>query len=341
MQEVAFLFFKAKSNTYTSNPLISVCIPVYNTEKYLEKCLYSVAEQDFKSFEIIIINDFSNDHSSKIIKSFIKNCNNFRKIKGLEPVKIIYYENNKNLGLVETRRIGFNLSRGIYITQLDSDDSLTQHALKDLYNSTCNNYYDIVQGTIICEKLLDNNVTILAEKKDCRNNAVFFNNLNGHEIFEGYYKKKYDCVLWGKLIKRELYEKAFSNIPFCFCTYGEDVFIFFFLSLFAKTYIGVNKVCYKYLINTGLSNFELISDIKKWEQICTRATAVNILQDFVNKNPVFFNSNEKNIIPHLAYTWLQSTLYIYKNYVSNSIKKDADEVFYSFWGESIKSFVNE
>lgn len=96
----------------TSNPLVSVIIPVYNTESFLDSCLWSVVQQTYKELEIIIVNDGSTDRSEDII-------NKYRKL----DTRIIYiYQKNK--GLPSARRTGVDIASGKYIQHLDSDDCL-------------------------------------------------------------------------------------------------------------------------------------------------------------------------------------------------------------------------
>lgn len=89
--------------------LLTVIIPVYNTEKYIKRCIDSILNQSFKYIKIIIINDNSTDRSSSIIHKF----------SSYEQVKII--ENSYNIGQGESRNIGLNLVDTDYFCFLDSD----------------------------------------------------------------------------------------------------------------------------------------------------------------------------------------------------------------------------
>lgn len=90
--------------------LISIIVPVYNTENYLEKCLYSLVNQTYKNIEIIIIDDGSTDNSMNIIQKFVLADNR---------VKVI---SQKNQGLSGARNTGMNNANGDYIMFIDSDD---------------------------------------------------------------------------------------------------------------------------------------------------------------------------------------------------------------------------
>lgn len=102
-------------------PLISVIIPVYNVEKYLDQCLSSVIEQSFNNIEILCINDCSTDSSLKILEKF----------SAKDPrIKIINNQQNLKAGL--SRNIGIKEAKGEYIHFLDSDDWLEDNAYKKL-----------------------------------------------------------------------------------------------------------------------------------------------------------------------------------------------------------------
>ncbi|MBC5628050.1 glycosyltransferase family 2 protein [Clostridium sp. NSJ-6] len=98
-------------------PKISVIVPVYNTENYIGRCIDSILNQSFSNFELILINDGSNDRSSEIIKNY-------------EDNRIVFIDNNNN-GVSETRNIGIKAAKGEYIQFVDSDDFIDKDMLKD------------------------------------------------------------------------------------------------------------------------------------------------------------------------------------------------------------------
>ncbi|MBQ6992723.1 MAG: glycosyltransferase [Clostridia bacterium] len=102
-------------------PKISVIIPVYNTEKYLKKCLDSVINQTYQDFEIIIVNDGSTDNSDKIIKEYT--CKNPEKIKSYKK---------ENGGLSSARNYGLSKATGEYISFIDSDDYIDHNLFNKL-----------------------------------------------------------------------------------------------------------------------------------------------------------------------------------------------------------------
>lgn len=105
-------------------PLVTIIIPVYNTEKYLRKCLDSVVNQTFasRSLEIIIINDASTDYSSEIINQYASMYKN---------IKVITKTHNE--GLSCARNIGMKYAQGEYIFFLDSDDWIAEETIEKLF----------------------------------------------------------------------------------------------------------------------------------------------------------------------------------------------------------------
>ncbi|KEZ22584.1 glycosyltransferase [Glaesserella parasuis] len=92
-------------------PLVSVIIPCYNAEKFVEKSVRSIMEQTYKNLEIIVINDCSNDSTKKILLELQK-----------EDSRIVYIENEFNLKLPKTLNKGISISNGKYIARMDADD---------------------------------------------------------------------------------------------------------------------------------------------------------------------------------------------------------------------------
>lgn len=111
------------NNYITDKPKLSVVIPVYNGEKYLKSALTSIQNQDLKNIEIVMVDDYSEDNSVKLINEF----------KKADP-RIKLYENSENKGILYTKLKGVYLSKGKYIIMLDEDDIFGQRdAFSTLY----------------------------------------------------------------------------------------------------------------------------------------------------------------------------------------------------------------
>ena len=221
------------------NPKITVTIPIYNGGKYLYYSLRSIQNQKMKEIEIILIDDNSNDNTLEIIEKYMKEDERIRLIKNTNNRKILY---SKSIGALN--------ANGKYILQLDQDDMFIRDDIFDiLYNEAEKFELDLVQ------------------MRDFVKNSFFFNqqtivNIPGSHIInpkETHYKYQPELkntmfregnnyLLWGMLIKTDLYKKAIYNLWEIIInykiTYQEDYMVTFILIILA------NK--YKYLNNFGL-----------------------------------------------------------------------------------------
>lgn len=112
--------------------LISIIVPVYNVEKYVTRCLESIARQDYRNIEIIIVDDGSNDRSGEI-------CDEFEKEE--KRAKVFH---KKNGGLSDARNFGINKARGEWIIFVDSDDYVNKKYISKMYNALKSENIDIV-----------------------------------------------------------------------------------------------------------------------------------------------------------------------------------------------------
>ncbi len=119
-------------------PIISVIIPIFNTQDYLKKCLNSVINQTLKDIEIICINDNSTDNSLSILNQYKKQD---------KRIKIISL--NKNKGSSYTRNMGINLSKGEYISFIDSDDYIDSSFYHSLYTKAKTSGAEVIKGGLI------------------------------------------------------------------------------------------------------------------------------------------------------------------------------------------------
>lgn len=112
--------------------LVSVIIPMYNAEKYIEKCLISVISQNYSNWEIILVNDGSTDKSASICKKYAETEN-----------RIVFIE-QENKGLSEARNAGLSKAKGDYICFVGSDDWIDESYLSDMYMVVEKNHVDMV-----------------------------------------------------------------------------------------------------------------------------------------------------------------------------------------------------
>ena len=113
---------------------VSIIVPFYNVEKYIEKCLTSLVNQTLEEIEIILVNDGSKDESIKVAKDFEQKY----------PAKIRYYE-KPNGGLGDARNFGIKFAKGEYIAFLDSDDYVEPTMYEEMYEMAIKEKSDMVE----------------------------------------------------------------------------------------------------------------------------------------------------------------------------------------------------
>lgn len=108
--------------------MISVIMPLYNNERYVIESIQSVINQTYKNWELIIVNDASTDSSKRLVESFLEEKKDNR---------IIFIDLDKNKGVSHARNVGIKLSKGEYISFLDSDDLWNAKFLEVVYTNLC------------------------------------------------------------------------------------------------------------------------------------------------------------------------------------------------------------
>ena len=132
-------------------PKVSVIIPVYNTEKFLRKCLDSVCNQTLQDIEIICINDCSTDGSLEILREYAGKDNRIKLIELLE-----------NCGAAKARNIGIDIAEGEYLGFVDSDDFIDLDFYKKLYGKAKETDADAVKGKLYLYDINTNKVYLEA-----------------------------------------------------------------------------------------------------------------------------------------------------------------------------------
>lgn len=240
------------------HPLVSICVPVYNVEKYIKHCIVTLFEQSYQNIEFIFIDDCTPDNSIKIIKETLLEYPNRE-----ESVKIIRHEKNKGLG--EARNTAVNASSGEFILHVDSDDWIDQDALSRLVTIQQQNNADIVfydmNRHYSGHSELEKNQLPPVCNADTAIRSLFNNYCSG-------------CV-WGKLIRKSLYTD--NNIKVLgHVNQSEDYQVTPRLLFYSKTIACCHDTAYHYnLLNEN--SYSNNKTIKSYEQI---AITKKVLNDF-------------------------------------------------------------
>ncbi len=219
-------------------PKVSVIVPVYNEEKYLNKCLNSLVIQTLKDIEIIVINDGSKDSSLDIMQKF---ANNYK-----DKVKVI---DSKNEGAGSARNKGLDIATGEFIKFVDADDYLKLDILERMYTIAKENKVKLVRG---------NHQTILGPIKMM--DTCSWSNIKENKIIDVRENKNYIITetpgFGNKLISRDL----FNNLRFPEHSKWEDLAIMPVIIASAEKIYHMDESVYNYRINMNTT----ISDFIKW-----------------------------------------------------------------------------
>ena len=202
---------------------VSVIVPVYNVEKYLEKCLTSLVNQTLKDIEIIVVNDGSSDNSQKIIDKYAKKYKNIKS----------YIKNNG--GVSDARNYGIKKAKGKYIAFVDGDDYADETMYEKMYKKAESGNFDIV----VCDlNYVYEDGSIKRVSSKIEHDTTNIKNV---------YINMYPCV-WNKIYKKTLFE---NDIEFKKGVWFEDVDFLYKIFPYIKTIGVVKEPLNQYVQRTG------------------------------------------------------------------------------------------
>ncbi len=207
----------------SDRPQVSVIVPVYNVEKFLQRCLDSISNQDFNNFECICIDDGSTDGSGKILDEYAKKDSRF----------IVIHK--KNGGVSAARNEGLNCAKGEYVSFVDSDDWIERETYSKAYAVAKKNNLDIVRWTF--------------QRKNARR----------PDLKEGFFSIEKNCKYfsascWDKLIRTDLIKRNRIKFPVGF-RLSEDRLFCFKCFLCSKRSYFINEPFYHYeIIGTSVTH---------------------------------------------------------------------------------------
>ena len=222
------------------NPKVSIIVPIYNSEKYMSKCIESILNQTLSEIEIILVNDGSTDNSGKIIENYAKKDNR---------IKVIHQQNS---GPSVARNKGMSIAKGKYIGFVDSDDYIESNMYEELYNNANNKSIEVAMCSYN-EKYLYNDIeyvikpkldsNMIYEKEDIKQGIISTFSKNDNYGFYSLCNKLY-LKEW--LIKENLTIDINRD-------HGEDWW--FNINVFSKlnSFVYIDKVLYNYVHSNNKS----------------------------------------------------------------------------------------
>ena len=203
---------------------ISVIVPVFNVENYLEKCVKSIIEQTYKNLEVILVDDGSTDKSGFL-------CDELKKQD--YRIKVIHKTNG---GLSDARNAGIQVSTGKYLSFIDSDDYLERTALEQMMQAILISHSEIAICNIM--RFYDDGCT-----------EEFYNPTDNQEVLEGI--RRFDTLNQPSVCNKLFDAKLFANISFPYGKFYEDTYVYHELLYKADKVVLTGKTGYWYLSRKG------------------------------------------------------------------------------------------
>ena len=301
------------------NKKLSIIVPVYNAEKYMEKCLDRLLEQSYKNIEIIIVNDCSQGNCEDIAEKY-------KKID--DRVKYIKHEKNK--GLFQARITGSSIATGDYIAFLDSDDYVSIDYYRTLMNNIQENNSDIAMGNMVLE--YDDGRREIYNLFDTKHL-----NLAGEDCLEQYFEQEglsFDWhIIWNKIYKMEIWKKAlkhYKNIT-THLLMTEDFAFSTVLFYYARRLTKVSNDCVFYCKHETTSTSIKDLTFKKFNKnISDITTSFNFVENFLKE----VNSYDKYKMKFNKWKCLyanQQKFYVESSGMNKEEKQKAMEMIKSFY----------
>jgi len=287
------------------NPKISIIVPVYNVEKYVEKCIDSILNQTFKEFELILVDDGSTDSSGCICDKYKDKDNR---------IIVIHKENG---GLSSARNTGIKIAKGDFIGFVDSDDYIAENMYKKLYDLCIDNNCEIsvckfgeeVDGEII-------------NTKEYESLKIMDNEEGMKELFKGILYRFSSC---NKLFKREV----FKDIIFPKGRIHED------LSTTYRLFANANKIAY--------INYAGYIYVKRSDSILTSSYSEKRLDAFIGWSEILDFINEKYpMLKDTVYACYTYACIDHMNYILNQVQhKDEKKELLSVIRRNVKIYYKD
>ena len=231
------------------NDLITVIVPVFNAEKWINKCIDSLLNQTYKNIEILLVDDKSEDNSLRILEQYAKNN---------EKIRIIIKETNS--GVSDSRNIGIKNSKGKFITFVDADDTIDKDFIKQSYEIALKNNADIVCGGF---NLIEENKNSLIR---FYKNKVYDDKKIKDIIMTMLTNRSNDCdpaifgFSCGKLYKKDIINEIRFNKNIRF---REDTIFNIQAYSNAKVMYTSNSNWYNYIVNNNSASYRFFDDYEE------------------------------------------------------------------------------
>lgn len=242
-------------------PKVSIIIPVYGVEKYIERCARSLFEQTLDDIEYLFIDDCTPDKSVEILKRVLEEYPHRKS-------QVVIHRMEQNSGQAKVREWGMRNATGEYVIHCDSDDWVDVHMYEKMYKKSVSADYDIV----VCDYYESDGISHV------RKNEYISDKVE--ETMSSILLKKTHSVLWNKLVKKSIYN---NEIIYPIANNAEDYALLVQLAYNSKSFGYVNEPLYFYFYNTSSLTKVMTNEnlINRFNQSMSN---IGIVEDFLRKN---------------------------------------------------------
>lgn len=275
---------KLQKKTTQSKIRISIIIPCYNMEEYIEECLNSIFSQEFENYEVVCVDDCSTDNTLLILEKYKNERKN---------IKIIKYSTNK--GTSQARKDAVLASKGEYIMFCDPDDSFSKNALEIAYNSIKQEKVDILQfGT----NVVDCGVNPTALATFVRNCEPYNGRIIEETLFFKCFEEKcFNFNLWNKIYNGNMARLSFSQVKDGYYPKAQDFYAFALMAYNSKTYASINYKLYNYYYGRGITGKRSVS-MDRFNKVTTQMHIIEQLYKFLDTQKVTDLTHYIQVLQH-------------------------------------------
>ena len=245
-------------------PQVSVIVPIYGVEKYIERCVRSLFEQTLTDIEYIFVDDCTQDKSMEIVTKLLNDYPTRQ-----SQVKIIHHSVNR--GLPQARMTGINIATGEYIAHCDSDDWVEPNMYQDLYEKASSSNADVV----ICD------IYISDDTSDIPHSGFINKNISKFNILSDMFQWKIPLAVWNKLVRRRVYSD--HHIYYTSENIGEDLVLMVQLITYSTSFAYVQKNLYHYYCNSN-SMCRIVDEEKQFQKFYSAINNLNFVIQFLKEN---------------------------------------------------------
>ena len=275
-------------------PRITLIVPVYNKEKYLSSCLDCALGHSFDNIEVIAVDDASTDNSAAMLAE-----------RAAADSRLKVITQTQNGGTLIARLAGLRAAQGDYIAFMDQDDRISIPVVEKALETAEKTQADIVQfGAEIVQEDTSGKCRVFEVWKPGRKTLHGIDILHRMSVYENHF-----WIPWDKIYRKEILQRAADRIIPDRFILGEDLYLVYLASYFARKYVPLRETGYWHCRDTGESSLHPISIANFRSNQCPTLRALERIRDFLIEENVFeavkkeFIRNEGEHLEYLILLW--------------------------------------